>query len=138
MFVQELVATKDGEIRCRILNKLEIEPNITLQQIAEDCQKYVSVKQDSKKIEEPGIAHIRKISYNKKQTKSPTKIYELKQTKSPTKSNKSKNKQKYLPPNPCFGCGALHWYKDCTFRNKKRSIYNRVGNKSSVCDLKTK
>ena len=41
---------------------------------------------------------IKKICYNKKQTKSPTKINESKQTKSSIKSNESKNKQKYLLP----------------------------------------
>ena len=66
-----LVSTKDAEIRRRIQNKLEKEPNITLQKIAEDCQMYLSVKQDSKKkIEESGIAHIRKICYQKKQSLS--------------------------------------------------------------------
>ena len=44
IFEQEPVSTKDAEIRCRILNKLENEPNITLQQIAKDCQRQVSVK----------------------------------------------------------------------------------------------
>ena len=68
IFVQGLVSTKDAEIRRRILNKLEYEPNITLQQIADDCQRYVSVKQDSKKIEESRIAHVRKIRYKKKQS----------------------------------------------------------------------
>ena len=97
--MQGLVSTKDVEIRRRILNKLENEPNITLQQIADDCQRYDSVKQDSKKIEESGIAHIRKICYDK-QTKSPTKSDESKQTKSPTKSKESKKKKKYLSPNP--------------------------------------
>ena len=85
--MQGLVSTKVEEIRHRILNKLENEPNITLQQIAEDCQRFVSVKPDSKKIEESAIAHIRKIPYNKKQNKSRTKINESKQRKSPTKSN---------------------------------------------------
>ena len=50
IFVQELVSTKDAEIRHRIQDKLENEPNIILQQIAENCQKYVSVKQDSKEM----------------------------------------------------------------------------------------
>ena len=71
---------KDAENRYKILNKLENEPNITLQQIAEDCQRCVSVKQDSQKIEESCIAHIRKIGYNKKQTKSPYKNNVSKQT----------------------------------------------------------
>ena len=39
IFILGLVSTKDAEIRQRILNKLENELNITLQQIAEDCQK---------------------------------------------------------------------------------------------------
>ena len=65
-FVQRLVSTKDAKIRHRILNKLENEPNVTLQQIEEDFQRSVSVKQDSKKIEKSDIAHIRKIPYNKK------------------------------------------------------------------------
>ena len=50
IFMQGLVSTKDAEIRCRVLNKLENESSITLQQIPEDCQRYVSIKQDSKRI----------------------------------------------------------------------------------------
>ena len=127
IFVQGLVSTKDAEIRRRILNKLENEPNITLQQIAENCQRYVSVNQDSKKkIEESGIVHIRKICDKKKQTKSHTKTYE------------TKKKQNNLPPNQCFGCGALHWYKDCTFQNKKCFICNWVRHESSHCRSKNK
>ena len=126
IFVQGLVSTKDAEIRQTILNKLENEPNITQQQIAEDCQKYLSVKQDSKKIEESGIAHVREIRYKKKPTKSPTK------------TNETKKKQNILPPNPWSGCGALHWYKDFTFRNKKCFICNWVGHKSLHCRSKNK
>ena len=129
---------KNAEIRHRILNKLENEPNITLQQIAEDCQWYVRVKQDSKKNEESVIALIRKIRYNKKQTESLTKMKESKQTKDPTKSNESKNEQKYLLPKLCSGCGALYWYTDCTFRNKKCSICHQIGHKSSHCRSKNK
>ena len=57
--MQGQVSTKDAEIRRRILNKLENEPNITQQQIAKDCQRYESIKQDSKKIEESGIVHVK-------------------------------------------------------------------------------
>ena len=60
--------------RCRILNKLENEPNIILQQITEDCQRYVSVKQDSKKIEESGIAHIRKYTTIRNKLSLPLKL----------------------------------------------------------------
>ena len=39
IFMRGLVSTKDAEIRRRILNRLENDPNITLQLIAEDYQK---------------------------------------------------------------------------------------------------
>ena len=63
---------------------------------------------------------------------------EKKQTKSPTNINETKKKQNNLPSYPCSRCGALHWYKDCTFRNKKCFICNRVGHKSSHCRYKNK
>ena len=66
IFVQGLVSTKDAEFRRRALNKLEKEPNITLQQLAEECQRIISEKQDSKNIEEAGVAHIRKVQSIKK------------------------------------------------------------------------
>ena len=57
IFKQGLVSNMDTEIRRRVLNKLENEPNLTLQQIAEDCQRFVSVCQDSKDTKESGVSH---------------------------------------------------------------------------------
>ena len=51
IFVQGLVSTKDSEIRRRVLSKLESEPNLTLKKLAEDCQRIISVKKDSRDIE---------------------------------------------------------------------------------------
>ena len=44
IFVQGLISAKDAEIRRRVLAKLEGDPNLTLQSITEDCQRFVSVK----------------------------------------------------------------------------------------------
>ena len=65
IFIQGLVSIKDAEPRRRALNRLEKEPNITLQQLAEECQRIISEKQDSKNIGEAGVAHIRKVRSNK-------------------------------------------------------------------------
>ena len=54
IFVQGLISTKDAEISRRALNELEQEPDLTLQKLAEDCQRFVSVKQDSRNIKEAG------------------------------------------------------------------------------------
>ena len=46
IFAQGLVSAKDAEIRRRVLSKLENEPDLTLQKLAEDCQRIVSVRKD--------------------------------------------------------------------------------------------
>ena len=65
IFAQGLVSAEDAEIRCRVLTKLENEQGLTLKKLAEDCQRVVSVKSDSKTIEESGVAHIKKSRANR-------------------------------------------------------------------------
>ena len=46
IFAQGLVSAKDAEISRRVLSKLVNEPDLTLQKLAEDCQRIVSVRKD--------------------------------------------------------------------------------------------
>ena len=46
-----------------VLSKLVNKPNLTLQKLAEDCQRIVSVRKDSKNIEESGVAYVRKVKH---------------------------------------------------------------------------
>ena len=48
IFAQGLVSAKEAEIRRSVLSKLGNEPDLTLQKLAEDCQRIVSVRKDSK------------------------------------------------------------------------------------------
>ena len=63
IFAQGLVSAKDAEIRRRVLSKLENEPDLTLQKLVEDCQRIVSVRKDSKYIEESGVVYVRKVKH---------------------------------------------------------------------------
>ena len=72
IFAQGLVFAKDAEIRRRVLSKLENEHDLTLQKLAEDCQRIVSIRKDSKNIEESGVAHVRKVKH-KSQSYYPVK-----------------------------------------------------------------
>lgn len=76
IFTQCLISVKHAGIRRRVINKLENEPDITLQQVAEDCQRLVSIREDSKNIEQSGIAHIKKI-HQRKVKKGQQKIIQL-------------------------------------------------------------
>ena len=72
LFVQGLISAEDAEVRRRVLTKLENEQGLTIQKLAEDCQRVISVKCDSKTIKESGVSQIRKIR-NKSTTYSPQK-----------------------------------------------------------------
>ena len=61
IFAPGLASAEDVEVRWRVLTKLEKERGLTLQKMAEDCKSVMSVKCDSKTIEESGVALIRKI-----------------------------------------------------------------------------
>ena len=66
IFAQGLMSAKDEEIRHRVLLKLE-------KKMAEDCQRIVSVRKDSKTIEESGVAYVRKVKH-RSQSYSPVKV----------------------------------------------------------------
>ena len=99
IFTQGLVLAKDAEIRCRVLLKLENKPDLTLQKLAEDCQRIVSVWKDSKDIEESGIAYVRKVKIpiilsGKREKKYDYPKFQNRQT---SNNQKKKNTQRLLP-----------------------------------------
>ena len=65
IFAQGLVSAEDAEISRRVLTKLENEQGLTLKKLAEDCQRVVSVKSDSKTIEESGLLILKKSRTNR-------------------------------------------------------------------------
>ena len=72
VFAQGLASAKDAETRRSVLSKLNNELDLTLQKLAEDCQRIVSVRKDSKNIEESGVAYVRKVKH-RSQSYSPVK-----------------------------------------------------------------
>ena len=71
-FAQGLVSAKDAEIRRRVLSKLENKTDLTLQKLAENCKRIVSVRKDFWKIEKSGVAYVRKVKH-RSQSYSPVK-----------------------------------------------------------------
>ena len=47
--------------------------------------------------------------------------------------NKSPKKSSDKPKSKCSGCGALHWKRDCPYRNKECFSCKRVGHISKMC-----
>ena len=86
IFAQGLVSAEDAEVRRRVLTKLENEQELTLQKLAEDCQRVISDECDSKTIEESGVAQIRKI-------RSKSTAYSPQKDKRQISYSKPRNKQ---------------------------------------------
>ena len=116
IFIQGLTASKDAEIRSRLLMKLEQDQKITLQNLMDECQRILNLRADMAKIEEQDIFHIHAVQ-NKP---------------------KCKKKETSFKINPCFGCGKLHLFKNCPFKNKEGKNRGNKGHKFSHCKKKPK
>ena len=116
IFAQGLVSAEDAEVRRRVLTKLENEQGLTLQKLAEDCQRVISVKCDSKTIGESGVAQIRKF-------RSKSTAYSRQKDQRQISCSKHRNKQSAntskKPPGPCYHCGKWHWMKYLPVKKKK-------------------
>ena len=116
IFAQGLVSAEDAEVRRQVMTKLENEQGLTLQKLAEDCQRVISVNCDSKTIEESGVAQVRKI-------KSKSTAYSRQKDKRQISCSKPHNKQNAIRlkklPGPCYHCGKWHWMKFCPVKKIK-------------------
>ena len=132
IFAQGVVSAKNLEIRWRVLSKLESEPGLTLQKLAEDCQRLVSIKNNSKNIEESGVAYVRRTSYKPKNyapwKSSGNKKYDQTQRKNRWPIQKSK-----LPTNPCSHCSGQHWSTNCFYQNKTCNECGKIDHKATHC-----
>ena len=52
--------TKDADIRTRILSKIEQNPDVTLQQVAVECQRLVNLKHDSTMVQQSTASAVQK------------------------------------------------------------------------------
>ena len=95
IFVHWLSVPEDGEIRTRILSKLEQNSKIIMRIVAEEYKRIENLRYDTARIEE---RHISKINTIKQKQHKETIARKIK---------------------PCYGCGRVHYYKKCLFRRKE-------------------
>ena len=106
------MSAKDAEIRRRVLSKLQNEPDVILQKLAEDCQSIVSVRKGSRNTEESGVSYVRKVKH-RSQSYPPVNV------RKKYDDTKFQYRQKKKTPSTCYPCGKIHWAKDCPYRTKK-------------------
>ena len=109
-----LTASKDNDIRSRILTIMRHNPEITLQKVTEECQRLISIKRDNTRIEVKNISHVQRI----KQQIVP------------------KSKEKLSMQRFCGG--RYNTRSDCYFKNTLCFECTRKIHKASVCQKEKK
>ncbi|CAH8517924.1 unnamed protein product [Dicrocoelium dendriticum] len=116
IFICGLQSHSDSDIRTRLLSKIELSPDITLQQITHECQRLVNLKHDT--------AMLERSSSNS--TFNVTKTC-LRQPTGTAADVLAK------PPSACWQCGKWHFVKFCPYKKHRCSVCNRRGHKENQC-----
>ncbi|XP_058120787.1 uncharacterized protein K02A2.6-like [Anopheles ziemanni] len=119
MLVSGLKDEDDRDIRVKLLARIEQHPEITLQQLSEECNRIVTLKEDSARIEAP--AHDRVLAM---------------QSGKPANQRFRRPTTESGPKTACWLCGELHWVRDCPFRSNKCGACHKVGHKTGFCKPK--
>lgn len=123
IYVCGLKSECDVEIRTRLLSKIEEKDDVTLQQLSEECQRLLNLKHDSAMIENQS-------SFDQVHAIKQKPVKHREDTPSEPDSHDSQSK----PSSPCWFCGALHYVRDCTFRNHKCSECGQFGHREGYCE----
>ncbi|XP_055604442.1 uncharacterized protein K02A2.6-like [Uranotaenia lowii] len=134
MFVCGLKSDSDGEIRTRLLSRIEDNSLVKLEQISTECQKLMSIKHDTAMIATPSVSarvvH-RKQTFSKWSEKHKKNNPEGEVNRNSYKNQNKNNKSG--PFSPCWCCGAMHYAKDCTYRNHRCKVCGGFGHKDGYC-----
>lgn len=127
MFVCGLKSEGDGEVRTRLLSKIEERADVTLEQLSEDCQRLLCLKHDTAMIGAPSSAAVQFVTKKKKQfSKYPPKPGV---GSTGTEAKRARN----VPATPCWCCGAMHFSRDCTYKQYKCSDCGLIGHREGYC-----
>ncbi|XP_055584984.1 uncharacterized protein K02A2.6-like [Uranotaenia lowii] len=115
----------DAEVRTRLLAKIEDRNDVTLEQLSEDCQRLMCLKRDTALIEgtsgPPAVQFVER-NYNRQQF-----------SKSSPKKVKQNSEHKNIPPTPCWKCGAMHYTRECPYKDHKCSDCGNNGHREGYC-----
>ncbi|XP_065090781.1 uncharacterized protein K02A2.6-like [Ochlerotatus camptorhynchus] len=114
-----LKSKQEAEIRMRLINKLNESVDLTLQQIVEQCNSLVNLKQDTVMVESCSST-VKAVAYPKRTT-----------SKRQSPSDCSNNREQ--PKTPCWSCGGMHYNKDCRFRDHRCNECGKYGHREGYC-----
>ncbi|XP_053681613.1 uncharacterized protein K02A2.6-like [Sabethes cyaneus] len=121
IYICGLKSKDDSEIRMRLINKLNDATDLTLQQVVEQCNSLVNLKQDTVLVENSSSV-VNAVTHA-------TRFRPKRHTQSFAGSSTSQEQ----PRTPCWACGGMHFHKDCHFRDHKCHQCGKQGHKEGYC-----
>uniref|UniRef100_A0A8D8CLC5 Uncharacterized protein K02A2.6 n=3 Tax=Culex pipiens TaxID=7175 RepID=A0A8D8CLC5_CULPI len=125
IYVLGLKSESDAEIRTRLLTKIEEQPEVTLQQVSEECQRLLNLKHDTAMIESHSM------EVNKVQQQRFNRQWEKKKDRSPSPS--AQNGIKRRAKKPCWLCGSMHFREDCDYLDHRCAECDKIGHREGYC-----
>ncbi|CAH8506937.1 unnamed protein product [Schistosoma turkestanicum] len=130
IFICSLQSPKFSDIRTRLLNRLEQDPTLTLDAIADEYQRITNLQCDTTLVQSgsQGGYEVHVVQQQNKSSRSKT----FGRSNASSDSNHSKSAHK-KPPSPCWHCGDWHYVKFCPFKHHVCNRCQKIGHKSGFC-----
>ncbi|XP_055604578.1 uncharacterized protein K02A2.6-like [Uranotaenia lowii] len=112
VFVCGLQSPDEAEIRMRLINRLETEPDtMNLAILADECNRLVNLRKDTSMVEQQEVNSVHKAATHTDTRTRPTN----------------------LPKAPCWLCGGVHFVRDCEYANHRCAECQQFGHKEGYC-----
>ncbi|VDP11523.1 unnamed protein product [Heligmosomoides polygyrus] len=136
IFVFDLQSSDEAFIRLKLLDKIEADPNCTVQTLTEECKRPLNLRHDTRMID--GKPAVQAIKGQPESTPASASLYiPHRRQQSDHDHNRSRRSQRSnshkTPPSPCWNCEALHFVRDCPFQNHICSKCHIMGQKDGFC-----
>lgn len=123
IFVCGLQSSHDSDIRTTLLSKIEHATTaMTLEELSTECQRLINLKCDTAMIENPSTS------------KSTVNAVNVSSSDYKSSLSSSLSSDKKQPSSPCWGCGDMHYLKDCSFSKHQCNLCKQVGHKEGYCN----
>ena len=122
IFVAGLHSPSDADVRTRLLSRIDQNPDITLQELTNECQRLMNLKADTSLVE----SHA---------SDNTIFVHAVKQPKHPVSQSTNERVSSGIvkPPTECWFCGSWHFARNCPYRNHKCTRCQRFGHKEGFC-----
>lgn len=125
IYVCGLKSEADVELRTRLLTRIEENVNVSLEQLSEEAQRLLNLKHDSAMIEGPTTS-VQVVKQGDKEIRC-NHCEDASDLQAP---GNTKEKPEY----PCWFCGALHYVRDCNFKDHECADCGMVGHREGYCE----